>query len=194
MQTLLARTAIARLPSARSESQLSELLAPWLTRQSVGPRRLRDPGPSGLELKLMLAAAGNVSDHGRLRPCRMAAVSREQRERLAEAFLRYAASVRGLPSPDALDEATQENEREKAFNGPCLIAVLARVDAANPEVPAHEQWISVGASLGGLISSANALGYVGKALSGARAAHPAVQAVLCEPSEVLVCFVYIGSR
>lgn len=193
MQTL-ARMAIARRPCVRSEAQLSEILAPWLTRQSLGPRRLRDPGPSTLELKLMLAAAGNVSDHGRLRPCRIAVVSGEQRERFAEAFLRYAASARGLPSLDALDEATQENECEKAFNAPCLLAVLARIDGANPEVPAHEQWISVGASLGGLMSSANALGYVGKALSGARAAHPAVQAVLCEPAEVLVCFVYIGSR
>jgi len=135
MQTL-ARTAIARRPCVRSEAQLSEILAPWLTRQSVGPRRLRDPGPSTLELKLMLAAAGNVSDHGRLRPCRIAVVSGEQRERFAEAFLRYAASARGLPSLDALDEATQENECEKAFNAPCLL----RLEFARFNVRSVSPW------------------------------------------------------
>lgn len=142
----------------------------------------------------MLEAAANVPDHCRLGPCRIVVTNDAQREALASAFSIYAASTRGLTDPVLLDPEVLENERAKAFNAPCLLAIMAKIDGAHLVVPDHEQWITVGASLGALLTSANALGYVGKTLSGARTAHPAVQAVFCKPSEVLVCFVYVGTR
>lgn len=142
----------------------------------------------------MLEAAANVPDHCRLGPCRIVVTNDAHREALATAFSIYAASARGLPDPTLLDPEVKENERAKAFNAPCLLAIMAKIDGAHIVVPDHEQWMTVGASLGALLTSANALGYVGKTLSGARASHPAVQAVFCKPSEVLVCFVYVGSR
>jgi len=69
---------------------------------------------------------------------------------------------------------------------------LARTAIAR--VPSVRSESQLSAILAPWLTRHNALGYVGKALSGARAAYPAVQAVLCEPAEVLVCFVYIGSR
>ncbi|KQP43304.1 hypothetical protein ASF44_06990 [Pseudorhodoferax sp. Leaf274] len=142
----------------------------------------------------MLQAAQNVSDHGRLRPCRIVLADTDQRERYAAAFLAHAAAARGLASPALLDAQVRDDERAKAFNAPCLLSVVARIASDVPQVPPHEQWMSVGASLGALLGAATALGYAGKALSGARAAHPAVRAVACGEGEVLACFVYLGSR
>ncbi|MDM0118405.1 nitroreductase family protein [Variovorax arabinosiphilus] len=186
--------AAPELPACAPARRASTALAPWLTRRSVGPRRLVLPGPDTSELALLLQAAVNVSDHGRKRPCRIVVADAAQRERYADAFLAYAASVRGLASPDLLDAAVREHERTKAFNGPCLLSVVAHIATDDPEVPPHEQWMSVGASLGALLAAANALGYAGKALSGARIRHPAVRSVVCGDSELLACFVYLGGR
>lgn len=176
------------------ENDTLALLSPWLTRQSTGPRRLVAPGPDFAQCRLLLQAAQNVSDHGRLRPCRIVLADAAQRQRYADAFLVYAASARGLASPGLLDAQVREDERAKAFNAPCLLSLVARISADMPEVPPHEQWMSVGASLGALLGAATALGYAGKALSGARAGHPAVRAVACGEGEVLACFVYLGSK
>lgn len=173
---------------------LQALLAPWLTRSSTGPRRLQGPGPTPHECQLLLQAAANVSDHGRLRPCRIVVADQEQRERYATAFLAYAAAARGLASPAGLEALVRDGERAKAFNAPCLLSVVARIADDVPDVPPHEQWMSVGASLGALLGAATALGYAGKALSGSRAAHPAVRQVACGAGEVLACFVYLGRR
>ncbi|MDP9900898.1 nitroreductase family protein [Variovorax ginsengisoli] len=186
--------AAPELPACAPVRRASTPLAPWLTRRSVGPRRLALPGPDTSELAALLQAAVNVSDHGRKRPCRIVVADAAQRERYADAFLAYAASVRGLASPDLLDADTREHERSKALNGPCLLSLVARIATDDPEVPPHEQWMSVGASLGALLAAANALGYAGKALSGARIHHPAVRSVVCRDGELLACFVYLGSK
>ena len=153
-------------------------LAPWLTRKSTGPRRLVGPGPDERQMGLLLEAAANVSDHGRLKPCRIVVADAGQRTRFAAAFLEYAAWSHGLPSIDRLDAEREERERSKAFNAPCLLSVLARITTDDPDIPPHEQWMSVGASLGTLLGAAHALGYAGKALSGARVHYPAVRAVV----------------
>lgn len=186
--------AAPELPACVPVRRASTTLAPWLTRRSVGPRRLALPGPDTSQLASLLQAAANVSDHGRKRPCRIVVADAAQRERYADAFLVYAASVRGLASPDLLDAEVREHERTKALNGPCLLSLVARIATDDPEVPPHEQWMSVGASLGALLAAANALGYAGKALSGARIHHPAVRSVVCGDGELLACFIYLGSK
>jgi len=168
-------------------------LAPWLSRHSTGPRRLQAPGPDAHELALLLSAAQTVSDHGRLKPCRIVVADACQRARYARAFMAYAAASRGLSTPDLLDPVIRDNERAKAFNAPCLLSVVARIVTDRPDIPPHEQWMSVGASLGALLGSAHALGFAGKALSGPRAHHPAVRSIVCNDGELLACFVYLGS-
>jgi len=190
MNTLAAPDMPVFAPAARASIPLE----PWLTRRSVGPRRLVLPGPDTSELASLVQAALNVSDHGRKRPCRIVVADAAQRKRYADAFLVYAASVRGLASPDQLDATVREHERTKALNGPCLLSLVARITTDDPEVPPHEQWMSVGASLGALLGAANALGYAGKALSGARIHHPAVRSVVCCDGELLACFIYLGSQ
>ena len=184
----------ADVPICASARPASVTLAPWLTRRSVGPRRLAMPGPNATELASLVEAAMNVSDHGRKRPCRVVVADAAQRQRYADAFLAYAAAVRGLPSLDLLDATVREHELTKAFNGPCLLSLVARIATDDPDIPPHEQWMSVGASLGALLGAAHALGYAGKALSGARIHHPAVRSVVCRDDELLACFVYLGSK
>ena len=167
---------------------LPELLAPWLTRRSLGPKHLEDPGPSARELECLLRAAFTGPDHARLRPCRLKPLDRAQRERLALAFQNYRREADGDLSPE--DASV---ERQRALRGPCLVAVTARIQEDHCLVPVHEQWIAVGAVIGNLLAAANALGYVGKMLSGDRVRAACVRSLLCDAGEILVGFVYLGS-
>jgi hypothetical protein len=167
---------------------LPELLAPWLTRRSIGPKHLEDPGPSARELECLLRAASTGPDHARLRPCRLKPLDRAQRERLALAFQNYRREADGDLSPE--DASV---ERQRALRGPCLVAVTAQIQEDHCLVPVHEQWIAVGAVIGNLLAAANALGYVGKMLSGDRVRAACVRSLLCDAGEILVGFVYLGS-
>lgn len=167
---------------------LPALLAPWLTRRSIGPKHLEDPGPSSRELECLLQAAFTGPDHARLRPCRLKPLDHALRERLVTAFQHYRREADGdLSSEDA------DIERQRALLGPCLLAVTALIQEDHFRVPVHEQWMAVGAVIGNLLSAANALGYAGKTLSGDRVRAACVRNLLCSPGEVLVAFVYLGS-
>ena len=167
---------------------LPTILAPWLTRRSWGPKRLKPPGPDAYELEWLLRAAFTGPDHARLRPCRLSPIGDAKRQQLAAAFQAYRRDADGSLEPE-----DAEIERQRALRGPCLLAVTARIEDHHPVVPAHEQWIAVGAVIGNLLAAANALGYVGKMLSGNRVRAAAIRSVLCAPGECLVGFIYLGS-
>lgn len=59
-----------------------------------------------------------------------------------------------------------ERATERAHNGPCLLALVARIDPDHPDVPIHEQWAAVGAALNQMLLAADALGFAGGILSG----------------------------
>ena len=61
-------------------------LAALLTRHSLGPRWMVEPGPTAEQLALAVRAALRAPDHGSLRPWRIAVVAPEQRAALAERF------------------------------------------------------------------------------------------------------------
>lgn len=170
------------------EVELSELLAPWLTRQSIGPKRLHGPGPGAQEIEWLLRAALTGPDHARLRPCRLQLLDNTQRERLATAFQDYRRETDGdLKPEDAIIE------RQRALRGPCLFAVAARIQEGHVLVPVHEQWTAVGAVIGNFLTAAKALGYAGKMLSGDRVRAACIRSLLCDADEVLVGFVYLGN-
>lgn len=180
---------MSALPSAHHGAvALPTVLAPWLTRRSVGPKRLKPPGPDARELEWLLKAAFTGPDHARLRPCRLSVIGDAKRHQLAAAFQAYRYDANGR-----LDPEDEEIERQRALRGPCLLAVTARIQDHHPTVPAHEQWIAVGAVVGNLLAAANSLGFVGKMLSGDRVRAPIICSLLCEPGEILVGFVYLGS-
>ena len=147
------------------------LLDALLSRRSVRPRRLTVPGPSPDELRAIVRAGLRGSDHGGLRPWRLILLN--DRDRLAAAFLAAERELR----PDGGDEMAARAV-ERARNGPCLLALAARIDEGHPNVPAHEQWAAVGAALNQMLLAAGALGYAGGILSGAKTRTAALRGAL----------------
>jgi nitroreductase len=160
-----------------------------LARRSVSPRRLVEPGPDQFQIEALIAAACSAPDHRRLRPWRFVQIARESRARLADLFEAGALEKHVTLGKDGIERA-----REKAFNGACLIAVIARIRTDVPDVPAHEQWVSVGAALQNILLGAMALGFGGMIVSGDKIASFALQNGLgVRPEELLLGFVAIGT-
>lgn len=172
----------ADLPSADMEA----LVAHLLRRHSVGPRHLVEPAPSEAELVLAVRAALRAPDHHRLVPYRFILIPAERRDELAALFEQ---SARRAGQPD--DKAREEAQR--ARNGPTLVALAARIDAAHPQVPEREQWICVGAALSNFVNALHLMGYGAKVLSGRKAADPQIGRALCEEGETLVGWIVIGT-
>jgi nitroreductase len=157
-----------------------------LGRHSLGPRWMVAPGPDAAELELAVQAALRAPNHGRLQPWRLVTISSAQRPALAALFERFARD-------DGKSEEEVAAERERAFNGPVLVAWVARIDDSVDKVPAHEQWICVGAAMGNFMNAVHALGYGAKILSGRKCQHPALVQAFCAEGEQLVGFTCIGT-
>lgn len=92
-------------------------------RRSVMPKRMGAPGPTREEIEAMLDAALTAPDHNQLRPWRVALISHEGRDDLAEAFL---AGRRRRKGDQAVTAEDIEREYDKARQPPsCLRLSLA---------------------------------------------------------------------
>ena len=138
-----------------------DLLQALLSRHSVGPKHLVEPGPDEAQLQRMVEAALRGPDHGELVPFRFKWVGGEARERMAALF---AAAARRAGK----DEAGASLDAERALRPPVTVAVVARIDMGHPQVPAHEQWACVGGALANFLNAAHLMGYGAKMLSGAK--------------------------
>ena len=90
-----------------------EALDTIITRRSVAPAFLADPGPEGERLERILAAGASAPDHGRLRPWRFIVIRGDARHRLGEVF----AEALRRRQPDAADSAL-EQERNRPLRAP----------------------------------------------------------------------------
>jgi nitroreductase len=116
-------------------------------------------------------------------------IAPESRSNLADLFEAAARETHGDLTEDGLKRA-----REKAFNGACLIAIVAHIREDVVDVPAHEQWVSVGAALQNILLAAMALGFGAMIVSGDKVASRVLQSGLeIKPEEQLVGFVAIGT-
>lgn len=165
-----------------SEAALQALLS----RYSVGPKHLVEPGPDDEQLALMVQAALRAPDHGELLPYRFKAVRGEAREQMAALF---AAAARAAGK----DEAGAQLDAERALRPPVSVAVVARLDMGHPQVPVHEQWAAIGGALANFLNAAHLLGYGGKMLSGAKVRDPGLVAAFCEPGETLLGWIALGT-
>ena len=165
---------------------LPAALQALLSRHSLGPRWMVAPGPDATELNLAVQAALRGPNHGRLQPWRLVQISTEQRPALATLFEQFARE-------DGKAEEEVAAERERAFNGPVLVAWVVRITSTVDKVPPHEQWICVGAAMGNFMNAQHALGYGAKILSGRKCQHPALVQAFCEEGEQLVGFTCIGT-
>jgi len=155
-------------------------------RYSVGPKFLGPPEPTDAHLRQAVAVALRAPDHGNLNPFRFVRIAPTQRERLAKLFAQ-AAARRGQPAQEI------ERARQRAHNGPALLALVGRLQPGIDDVPEQEQWLCIG---GGLMNFLNALhlqGFGAKTLSGASIADPQIQQAFCAPGEVLLAWIVAGT-
>lgn len=161
------------------------LIVAAIGRYSLGVKHLAEPGPDTAELGWMAEAALHGPDHAELVPFRFSVVRGEGRERLATLFEQAALDAGKNAEGAALDA-------DRARRAPVTVAVIARIDLGHTIVPAHEQWVAVGAALGNYMNAMHALGYAGKMLSGAKVRQPRIVSAFCEPGETLLGWIAIG--
>ena len=154
-------------------------------RYSMGPKVLAPPGPTAAQWAAAADLALRAPDHGSLRPFRFVVVGDAQRAALADLFA-AGARHRGQAAEEI------ERARARAFNGPGLAALVARVRDDVPDVPPHEQWLCVGAALMNFMNALHLMGFGAKALSGASVSDPAVHTAFCGPGEQLANWVIAG--
>nr|WP_273284653.1 nitroreductase family protein [Methylibium petroleiphilum] len=133
--------------------------------------------------------AGTAPDHGQLTPWRFVIVPIDKRTLLAEVF--------ALALIDRDPGATLEQieaAREKAHRAPVLMLAVARLGAADPDIPPFERVVSLGAAIQNLLLSAHALGFGAGLTSGQAMASPRMRALFgLAEGEVPVCFVNVGT-
>ena len=170
---------------AQDDPTLAEALDLLALRYSVSPKFLAPPAPTAEQWRRAVELALRAPDHEGLRPFRFVIVEDAQRPALAALFARDA-QRRG----QTLEQV--EKARARAYNGPGLAALVARVRGGIVEVPAHEQWLCVGAALMNFLNALHLMGFGAKALSGASVCDPDIAAAFCTEGETLVTWVVAG--
>jgi len=159
-----------------------------LSRASVSPRMLGDPGPTDAQLDLIFDTALRAPDHGNLKPARFILIRGEARQRFGELAVR-ALHQREPDPPEALIEKFRSWPRTV----PVIIAVAATVRAGH-KIPEIEQILSAGAAAMNILNAAHALGFAAMWVTGPNAYDPVVlRALGLGESDKLVGYVGIGT-
>jgi nitroreductase len=158
-------------------------------RRSVPSRQLGEPGPNPAQLEQLLHAAIRVPDHGKLVPWRLLSIRGEARARLGHSIVEIHARKQPDVAPAVLDK-----DRERFNFAPLILAVIARIEADHPKIPAQEQLLSAGCVAYNLLLGAQALGFGAQWLTGWAAYDDEVAHLLgLGANERVVGFVHIGS-
>lgn len=158
-------------------------------RQNVSPKRLVEAGPSGEQLAALLEMAGAAPDHGLLTPWRFVIVPVNKRELLGEAF------ALALLERDPGATLTQiDAAREKAHRAPLLMLAVARLGAAQPDIPSAERLVSLGAAVQNMLLAAHAMGFGSGLTSGQAMDSKQLRCLFAlTQDELAVCFVNVGT-
>ena len=159
------------------------------TRQTISAKRLGAPGPDDAELEALLQLAAAAPDHGQLVPWRFVCIPADQRHRLATVF------AQALLDRDANATGQQvQAARDKAHRAPLLLVAIACLGPRDPDIPAPERLVSLGAAIQNLLLGAHALGYGTGLTSGQAMGSPRLQALLgLQSTEQPVCCINIGT-
>lgn len=157
-----------------------------LTRYSVSAKHLGLPGPSDEHLQVMALAALRAPDHNKLIPFRFVVARDAGLEKLADLFEDYGRRRGKTGEALAL-------ERERATQAPVVIAVIAHITEDDPEVPAFEQWATVGGAISNALTALHLMGFAGKMVAGHRAADPEIVSAYCRKGETLVGWIAAGT-
>ncbi len=164
----------------------TDVLVHLASRYSVSPKYLGAPGPGRAELLRAAALALRAPDHEALRPFRFVHILPHQRATLGDLYAR-AAERRGG------DNAEVQRARERANKGPCLLALIGRVQDGVLDVPAQDQWLCIGAALMNFLNALHLMGYGAKVLGGTSIYDADVQQAFCAPGESLLCWIVTGT-
>ena len=160
-----------------------------ISRRSVMPKRMGHPGPALEEIHTLVDAALSAPDHNQLKPWRLLIIPQEKRELLAQAFIAGKVRRNGDISVD-----DKQRELDKAAATPVMIALISSVSLGDPQVPAEEQYISIGASVQNILLGAHGMGYGAIILSGNRVRDQEVHAILeLNEDENLIGFICLGT-
>jgi len=159
------------------------------TRQHVSPKRLGDPGPDAEQTEEILRAAGAAPDHGRLNPWRLIIIPPERRHLLGVAFAEALVARDGEAT-----EVQKEEARSKAFRGPFLALMVARLGPELGDTHPQERIISAGCAIQNMLLAAHAMSF-GAGLSSGRALYsPQMRALFgLSADEQPLCFLSVGT-
>lgn len=150
--------------------------------------KLAEPGPTPEHLDLLIRAAANAPDHGRLRPWRFVVVADQARTRFGELMASTLQQRDPAVAPEML-----ERERGKAMRAPTIIVAAAKVNPAS-KIPAIEQVLAVAAAVENMILAAQALGYGAMWKTGAAAYDENFKRALgLDRTDQIIAFVYLGT-
>ncbi len=159
-----------------------------LSRRSVKPMTMIEPGPDEADLEIMLRAASRVPDHGKLAPWRFIVFRGEARAQFGEVLR----DIFAVEEPRA-DEDRLKLEEKRLLQAPLVVAVISRI-VPSQKAPEWEQRLSAGAACQNMLVAATALGFVGAWLTEwyAYSANVAKALGLGE-NERVAGFIYFGS-
>ncbi|MDA8256549.1 MAG: nitroreductase [Betaproteobacteria bacterium] len=180
---------LIEMDSTADQEVLDAALTLIHTRQHTSPKRLGDPGPDSEQIEKILSAAGAAPDHGLLNPWRLIIIAPERRPLLGEAFAQALTERDG----DAT-EVQKQDARAKAFRGPFLLLVVARLDPDLGATHPQERLISAGCAIQNMLLTAHAMGF-GAGLSSGRALYSQQMRSLFGLSahEQPLCFLTLGT-
>ena len=173
-------------PPKTPRPEPADVLMHLASRYSISPKHLGAPAPGRAELMRAAAVALRAPDHEALRPYRFVQIDAHQRAALGEL---YALGARRRH----LDDADVQRARERAGNGPCLLALVGRIQDGARDVPAQDQWLCIGAALMNFLNALHLMGYGAKVLGGASIHDEEVQRAFCTPGETLLCWIVTGT-
>ena len=105
-----------------SDNSFLDLL---LSRRSVKPAAMAEPGPSEAQLEQILTAASRVPDHKKLEPWRFIVFEGEARAAFGEVLAEACKAEEKEPP----SEVRLETERTRLLRAPTVVAVISRVIA-----------------------------------------------------------------
>ncbi len=160
-----------------------------LSRVTVPPVKLGEPGPDDAALSRMLEAAAAAPDHGKLQPWRFLVVRGDGRAALGALFAAGLAAGRAMSSAAEL-----EKQRTAPLRAPLIIVAIARLTPDHPTIPVWEQEASAACAVQNILLAAHALGFAGKWATGGNAASPVVANGLgLGANERIVGLLYLGT-
>lgn len=168
---------------------MAAFLALAKARSHVAPKRLVAPGPSDEQLQLLLSAAAQAPDHGRLRPWRFILIPSERRAELGQAFVEAL-----LARDDKALASEQQAAQDKALRAPCLLLAVVRQPAAGEAIALNERVLSLGCAIQNMLLMAQSLG-LGSGITSGRAINAPPLRALAQLTalEEGICFVSLGT-